>query len=113
METIEDVCRQVDGLWQEHRDERFPRQCYENEKVQGISLVMLDASIAGCVSTFVGRGYNLDLWRTAVLGNCYRAVALVLPQVPAEAYSYFARLEALAGLVLQAVGRKAHETEAA
>lgn len=112
METIEAICQQIETLYQEHRDAPFPRQCYENEQVNGTSLVGLDAALAGCISTFLARGYTLDLWRTATLGQCYRSVALVLPYLPEEeARSYYARLETLAGLVLQVVARKAKEAE--
>lgn len=113
METIAELCRQVEALWQEHRDAPFPRKIYENEQVNGTSLVMLDANIAGCVSTFCGRGYTLDLWRTAFLGNSYRFVSLLLvsPDLIEEARPYYTRLETLAGLVLEVVGRKAKEVD--
>ncbi len=108
MEPIEELCRQVETLGREHRAAPFPRKIYENERVNGTSLVMLDANIAGCISTFLACGNTLDLRRTAVLGASYRAVALVLvsPDLTEEARPYYARLETLAGLVLAIVGCK-------
>lgn len=107
MATIEEDCRQIEDLWREHQDAPFPMKCLETE--QANCLVHLDSSLSGCVSTFLARGYTLDLWRMSSLGICYRAVALVLvsPGLPEEARLYYARLETMAGLVLEVVGRKA------
>ena len=77
------------------------------EDVEGIDFVLLDADIAGCVSTFLGNRGRLDLWRTAVLGLRYRDVRYVLPQLDEEGRVYFSRLEVLAKLVLQAVAENA------
>lgn len=113
MEAIEDLCSRVESLWQEHSDAPFPRKVYERERVNGTSLVLLDANIDGHVTTFLQRGYNLNLWRAAALGFSYRAVALVLvsPDLVEEARPYYARLEIMAGLVLEVVGRKAKEAD--
>jgi len=92
--TIEDV-------WKEHREASFPSVC-RGRDVDGIDFVVLDADIAGCVSTFLQRR-QLDLWRTAVLGVCYRNVTYVLARTPIEGRVHFQRLERLARMVLDAV----------
>jgi hypothetical protein len=70
--------------------------------VNGIDFVMLDADIAGCVSVFLRRG-TLDVWRTAVLGLCYRNCEYVIPILNEAGAEYFWRLGRLAELVLKAV----------
>jgi hypothetical protein len=92
--TIEDV-------WKEHREAAFPSVCRGHD-VEGIDFVMLDADIAGCVATYLRRR-QLDLWRTAVLGVCYRNVTYVLERVPGQGRVHFERLERLARMVLDAV----------
>ena len=91
----------IEDLWNEHRETAFPSVCRGHD-VDGIDFVMLDADIAGCVSTYVKRR-QLDLWRTAGLGVCYRNVTYLLGQMPVEGRVYFQRLERLARLVLDAV----------
>ncbi|HVK05766.1 MAG TPA: hypothetical protein VM490_20010 [Armatimonadaceae bacterium] len=113
MYTVEELCRRVEALAREHRDAPFPREVYAIEPMNGTSLVLLDANISGCVDTFLARGYALDLWRTATLGVCFRDVALALasPDLVAEARPYYARLETLAGLVLEVVARTAKDAD--
>lgn len=97
----------IKKIWEEHREARFPSVC-RGAEIDGIDFVMLDADIAGCVSTFLKRG-TLDLWRTAILGVCYRNVTYVLPQLPDEGRLYFERLERLARLVLDVVREQAKD----
>jgi hypothetical protein len=66
---------------------------------------MLDADIAGCVSTFLEMGGRLDLWRAAILGLCYRVAALVARTVSEPARTYYGRLERLARLTLETLAR--------
>ena len=96
----------IEQLWREHQDAPFPSGL-RGEDVDGIHFVLLDADIAGCVSTFVGNRGRLDLRHTAVLGLCYRDVSYVLPQLDEEGRVYFGRLETLAKLMLQAVAKNA------
>lgn len=96
----------IEELWQEHLRAPFPAGC-RGRDIEGIDFVMLDADVAGCVSTFLTRQGSLDLWRTATLGMCYRDATYVLPRMPAEARPYFERLERLASLVLNAVREEA------
>ena len=88
-------------LWKEHLATPFPKGM-QDEDVEGIDLVMLDADIAGCVDSFIGRG-NLNLFQAAVLGLSYRNVSTVMPILNETGAGYFGRLERLAELVLKAV----------
>jgi hypothetical protein len=67
-----------------------------------MDFVMLDADVAGCVTTFLKRG-NLNLFQTARLGLCYRNASFVVPILNKEGAAYFWRLERLAELVLKQV----------
>ena len=88
-------------LWQEHVDTPFPKG-FRAKDVNGIDFVMLDADVAGCVTTFLKSG-NLNLFQTARLGLCYRNARFVVPMLNDEGAAYFWRLERLAELVLKAV----------
>jgi hypothetical protein len=92
----------IQELWQAHYAAPFP-DGLQGFEIEGIDLVSLDADTAGCVSTFLSNQGQLDLWRTAVLGICYRNLAVVTNKLPSEAQNYFQRLERLAGFVLQTV----------
>jgi hypothetical protein len=94
----------MEELWRDHQEARFPAEC-RSKMVDDIDLILLDADTAGCVSTFVSRG-TLDPWRLAVLGICYRDLAVVVHDLLGEPKAYYARLEKLAGLVLRRVREK-------
>jgi hypothetical protein len=94
--------RTAQDLWGAYRFEPFPRGV-AGRKVRGIDLAMLDTFTAGCIQTFVDRKCKLDLWRTAILGRCYRDLSVVSSGLKGPAKAYFRRLEVLSGLVLQIV----------
>lgn len=91
----------IEELWQEHMDAKFPKG-YRAKDINGIDFVMLDADIAGCVTTFLKSG-RLDIQQTATLGLCYHNAAFVIPILNEEGAAYFWRLERLAELVLRAL----------
>lgn len=103
-ETQESLHEQINSLWHEHYKLPFPEGLGGRE-VNGIDLVLLDSDIAGCVSTFIDRG-DLDTWRAAVLGLCYRDCSFVCSVINNDAAEYFRRLESMAGLVLRLVAIK-------
>ena len=96
--------RLIKELWKEHQLTPFPKG-YRGKDVSGIDFVMLDADVAGCVTSFLSRG-NLNLFQTAILGLCYRDLGYVLPILNDEGKAYYWRLERLAELVLKAVAAK-------
>ncbi len=92
----------LETLWDEHLHAEFPAG-QRGQEIAGTDLVLLDSSAAGCIQTFIARNGQLDTWRTAVLGKCYRELATVIAELSGCARAYFARLERLAGLVLDAI----------
>lgn len=98
METIE-------ALWQEHQAARFPYDMGGRE-VAGVCVTMLDADIAGCVSSFVGRRPtdprrgSLDSERAQLLRRRRSELVRVIPSLPPDARPYFERLADLADRVL-------------
>lgn len=70
--------------------------------MNGVDFVLLDAEIAGCVSTYVDDG-KLNLYQTAVLGLAYHSASVVVPVLNDEGAAYYWRLGRLAELVLKAV----------
>jgi hypothetical protein len=91
-------------LWDAHIQVKFPKG-YAGTEVEGIDLMLLDTFTSGCISTFLDRNGNLDLWRTAILGVCYRDLAIVNRELEGDVLEYFILLENMAKLVLQGVIR--------
>ena len=104
-ESDETIIRE---LWREHLATPFPKG-FRGRDVSGVDFVMLDANIAGCVTTYVA-GRDLSVYQTAVLGLSYRDAGSVLPVLNEEGKEYFWRLEQLARLVLRATARKNQTT---
>jgi hypothetical protein len=99
----------IEELWRQHEKAPFPAGC-RGEEVAAIDLVLIDAETAGCVSTFLGQAGRLDPWRLAILGLCYRNLAVVAAVLEGEDREYFTRLEELAGMVLCALRDKSKRT---
>ncbi len=92
----------IEDLWQRHKAASFPPRM-RGRDVDGIDFVMLDADVAGCVSTFLHRKRVLDQWRTAVLGLCLGDIERLLPQFEPAQREYFERLATLARLILREI----------
>jgi hypothetical protein len=92
--------QEIRKLWDIHMTNKFPRG-YGGETIEGIDLVLLDSDVAGCVTTFIKNDGQLDLWRTAILGLCYRDLNIVTSRLSGEAKDRFSRLETLSNLVLK------------
>jgi hypothetical protein len=96
--------KMIEDLWNEHYQRVFPKGCGGKE-IQGIDLALLDTFTAGCIQTFIYHGqkykYRLDEPRIAILGKCYRQLAIIQPFLTTdESKDYFSRLDKMAGLVL-------------
>ena len=89
-------------LWKRHCSEPVPPRLV-GKRVQGIEVTSLDTYIAGCIQTFMDRKGKLDLWRTAILGRCYRDVSVVAISLKGREKAYYKRLMILTGLILQIV----------
>ena len=74
-------------------------------EVAGVELAVLDADIAGCVSTYLHKWGRLDPQRAAILGRFYREVSLVVRELSGTPQAYFAHLERMAAKVLEALSR--------
>ena len=98
----------VEDLWRRHRVAKFPAGL-SGRDVGGVDFVMLDADVAGCVSTFLDRKHVLDHWRTAVLGLSLGNIERLLPQFEPAQREYFERLADLARLVLREVAATAKD----
>lgn len=85
-------------LWQEHLGAAFPAGLRGAEP-GGIDIVLLDATIAGCVSTWQNSGGSLDAERHRMLRDCVADLDQVLPLISeAEEVRYCRRLRQLAAL---------------
>lgn len=86
-------------LWRQHVADPFPDGCRGTE-VHGVDLVMLDADVAGCIDTYLGSSGKLDQQRLAILDRCRAEARSIVPRLSDQAKSYFARLERMAGLIV-------------
>lgn len=100
MGAADDSRSLVRRLWREHARAEFP-EGLTGEELAGVDLVMLDADIAGCVTTWLDSSGRLDDGRAALLRACLRDVSRVVPLLDmADELSYFSRLRELARMVL-------------
>jgi hypothetical protein len=89
----------INELWQTHQQDRFPAD-YRGEEVDSVDLVMLDADIAGCVSSFISQLGILDPQQIQVLSTCTSETTRILPLIQKDAQPYFTRLRDMAQAVL-------------
>lgn len=83
-------------LWQEHLGTPFPTGLRGSEPA-GIDVVLLDAAIAGCVSTRQNNGGFLDAERHRILRDCIADVDRALPVITdTEELGYCRRLHRMA-----------------
>ncbi|MET8276479.1 MULTISPECIES: hypothetical protein [unclassified Streptomyces] len=97
----EAVVAAVARLWQEHLDAEFPARLRSAE-LEGIDMVMLDADIAGCVTTWRNNDGSLEREPLRILRHCITELDKVLPLLTeAEEFRYYERLHQLATLTSQ------------
>ncbi|WP_258017468.1 MULTISPECIES: hypothetical protein [Streptomyces] len=87
-------------LWEEHMRAPFPPHLRGRE-IDGEDLVLLDADIAGCVSSSLSG--SLDERRRRILLMCLAALEKVLPSIDDEggAIGYYERLREMAALAVE------------
>jgi hypothetical protein len=78
---------------------------------EGVDMVLLDADVAGCVSTWLDRNGSLDDWRRGVLTVCRDRLSRVLQGLDGDDAVYYRRLQDMAVLVLDTPGRSATGVE--
>jgi hypothetical protein len=92
----------VHDLFAAHAEAQYPSDLGGGAEIAGVSLIMLDADIAGLAAAYLGTGGTLrpDQWFT--LRASAADVRAVMPQLAGESWVYFGRLYALAQAMLQA-----------
>jgi hypothetical protein len=93
METIK-------KLYSEHLEASFP-DGLRGVEAAGQELVMLDADIAGCISTYLHNNGILDNQRIEILKNIDSKMDTVIAEIPQNAKEYFLRLKLLCELTLK------------
>jgi len=85
--------------WRDHLRAAFPAGLRGAERA-GVDLVLLDAYVAGCVSTWLNNGGALDTDRHRILRDCIADLDQVLPLLDeADGLRYFQHLRGPAQLV--------------
>ncbi|MFH9937718.1 hypothetical protein ACH4OT_00095 [Streptomyces murinus] len=86
-------------LWRAHMAAPFPPGLRGAERA-GIDMVLLDASIAGCVSSWFDRDGSPDTRRLKIADRCVLDLDQVLPLLTeTDEIAYFRRLRRMAALV--------------
>jgi hypothetical protein len=87
-------------LWEEHVRAPFPSHL-RGRDIDGEDVVVLDADIAGCVSSALSGHLGERCHRSLV--RCLVAVEKVLPLIDDDdrAFEYYERLREMAGLVVR------------
>ncbi len=86
-------------LWRAHMAAPFPPGLRGAERA-GIDMVLLDASIAGCVSSWLDRDGSPDTRRLKIADRCVPDLDQVLPLLTeTDEIAYFRRLRRMAALV--------------
>ncbi|MEU5327886.1 hypothetical protein [Streptomyces parvus] len=92
----------VSRLWREHEQAPFPAGLRGAERAD-IDLVLLDAGIAGCVSTWLSGSGSLDDRRRSILHRRITDLDQILPVLgAADNAPYWQRLYRLSCLVSEA-----------
>ncbi|MFI7578215.1 hypothetical protein [Micromonospora sp. NPDC049497] len=68
----------------------------------GVSMMLLDSNVAGCVSTWLHRGGSNDDGRWDILAACEQELLRVIPELDDDEAAYYQRLLDMTVLVLNA-----------
>ncbi|GAA1891259.1 hypothetical protein [Asanoa iriomotensis] len=92
---------EVRHLYARYRAMPYPREMRPAD-VAGVSMILLDANVAGCVHTWLANGGALDTKRWQILASCLDDLDRVLPLLTQEPdHAYFATCRTVARLVLE------------
>lgn len=97
--TDEERLELIRELWEEHNAASFPKGL-RGLSMENRDFVMLDADMAGCISTFLSRK-TLDTWRLSLLALDFYHVHNISSALHDEAVSYFWRLGRIAELIFE------------
>ncbi|MGW5666480.1 hypothetical protein [Micromonospora sp. NPDC003776] len=107
MSTIGALVRMTDRLaavaelWEAHAQTPFPGRL-RSADVAGVSMVLLDSNVAGCVSTWLHQGGSIDDGRGHILAACEQELLHVIPELDDDEAAYYQRLLDMTVLVLEA-----------
>jgi hypothetical protein len=94
--------KRLRSLWAAHTAQPFPAEGYEAEHVG--DLVMVDADIAGVISSVLGSRQPPAIGHVQMLRDCIAELDRMRDEVPEPARPYFSRLREMAKLALLAAG---------
>ena len=83
-----------------HLTAGYPATLGGGAEIEGISLILLDADIAGLAESFLSSG-SLRSDQRFILRQCVADSMSVLPSLRGDEWVYFARLHALAQALLR------------
>jgi hypothetical protein len=91
----------VRDILETHLAAGYPPGLASDAEIDGISLILLDADVAGLAESFLAAGGHLRPDQWFILRQCVAHTRAVLPELKDEAWVYFARLHALAQALLR------------
>jgi len=94
LEELQNIFR----IWVRLRQKLFPSNCSGTD-VRGIDLVMLDADVAGCISTFLTKG-QLDQRQKEALYFCNDCLNTVTLELQGYEGWYYRQLKTLTSAVI-------------
>jgi hypothetical protein len=87
-------------LWAEHLKADYPPRLRATD-VDGVSMVMLDADVAGCFTVWLDNGGWVDAWRQGILDECMAELDRVIPLLTdRHERKHFARVREMAAMAL-------------
>jgi len=92
----------IRGLYDTHLAADYPLGLPEDAEIDGVSLILLDADIAGLAQSFLETDGELRPDQWFILRECLADTRTVLPHLKQDEWVYFARLHALAQALLRA-----------
>jgi hypothetical protein len=90
----------VASLHEKHRRTAFPRRL-TGEEINGMEMVSLSSTVAGCVDTWLARGSRIDDWRWDVLADCEQRLNRAIPALDGEEAAYYQCLLDMTVLILE------------
>lgn len=109
-QKLNQIHDQIIKIYDEHKIIPYPSE--RETRNDDIDLVMLDANISGCVSTFLNNRYSLDPWRMSSLGLSYGTLMKILPLIESQTGQvYFQRLGELCYYVLLSINIQSYSDD--
>jgi len=90
----------LENLWIAHMNREFP-DC-RGEEIQGIDLVLLDSTAAGCISSLISASKsNYDKEKIDILKKCIWELETILRKLHGYSKEYFESLKEVSVLIIQ------------